>query len=80
LSEIRIQIDENGKLSIKNECKAGEEEQSLQEIRELMEGLADVDEIIHLPPREDEPNRYEGMGTKLKKNKGIDDKAHIRRE
>ena len=80
MSEIRIQIDENGKLSIKNECKVGEEEQSLEEIRELMEELADVDQITHLPPREDEPHRYEGMGSKQKKKKKSKDQAHLRRD
>ena len=80
MSEIRIQIDENGKLSIKNECKIGEEEQSLEEIRELMKELADVDEIVHLPPREDDPNRYEGMGTKKKMKKDSKDQVHLRRD
>ena len=78
MSEIRIHIDEEGKLSIKNECEVGEEEQSLEEIRKLMEELADVDEIIHLPARESEPQRYHTF--KKKKESHSKDRVYERSE
>lgn len=65
--DILIEIDENGKLSIKDECEVGKEQESMDEIRELLKELADVDEIEHMPPAKEKP-RYEGVGKKTKKS------------
>lgn len=64
--DILIEIDENGKLTIKDECEVGKEQESMDEIRELLRDLADVDEIEHMPPAKEKP-RYEGVGKKSKK-------------
>lgn len=64
--DILIEIDEHGKLTIKDECEVGKEQESMDEIRELLKELADVDEIEHMPPAKEKP-RYEGVGKKTKK-------------
>lgn len=61
--DILIEIDEDGKLFIKDECAPGKEQESMDEIRELLKELADVDEIEHIPPNKEKP-RYEGVGRK----------------
>ena len=65
--DILIEIDENGKLSIKDECEVGKEQESMDEIRELLKELADVDEIEHMPPGKEKP-RYESIGKNTKKS------------
>ena len=59
--DVLIEISDDGKITIKDECEIGKEQESLDEIREMLKDLADVDEIIHLPPTKEKP-RYEGVG------------------
>ena len=66
--DILIEIDENGKLTIKDECEIGKEQESMDEIRNLLKELADVDEIEHIPATKEKP-RYEGVGKKVSRNK-----------
>lgn len=75
--DILIEIDENGKLTIKDECEVGKEQESMDEIRELLRDLADVDEIEHMPPAKEKP-RYEGVGKKSTKT-GQKKKQRIKR-
>lgn len=72
--DVLIEIDEDGKILIKDECEVGKEQESMDEIRELLKDLADVGEIEHLPPTKEKP-RYEGVGKGKKKSK---DKQKLR--
>lgn len=62
MAEIQITINEDGTLSIKTECEIGEEETSLEEIREMFEGIAEVRDIIRDPPRQ--PDRFQSYRKK----------------
>lgn len=73
--DVIIEVDEDGKLFIKDECATGKEQESMDEIRSLLKDLADVTEIEHLPPSK-EKDRLEG--TKRKKSAGK--KATVRRK
>ena len=66
--DVLIEIDEDGKILIKDECEVGKEQESMDEIREMLKDLADVGQIEHLPPSKEKP-RYEGVGKKKKKTK-----------
>lgn len=68
--DVLIEIDEDGKITIKDECEIGKEKESMDEIREMLKELADVDEITHLPPTKEKP-RHEGVGKgkKIRKDK-----------
>ena len=57
MPQIFITLNEDGTLSVKTECEVGEEETSLEEIREMFDGIADVREIIRDPPKQ--PDRYQ---------------------
>ena len=57
MPRIFITINEDGTLSVKTECEVGEEETSLEEIREMFRDIADVREIIRDPPKQ--PDRYQ---------------------
>jgi|GEM_PF-3108056 len=77
MADIYITINEDGSISIKDECAPGQEQQSMDEIRELLKDLADVGEIEHLPATKEKP-RYEGTKPPMKK-KG-EDRARVRRD
>jgi|TARA_B100001564_G_C20665641_1_gene683609 hypothetical protein len=66
--DVLIEIDEDGKILIKDECEVGKEQESMDEIREMLKDLADVGQIEHLPPSKEKP-RYEGVGKDKKKSK-----------
>lgn len=66
--DVLIEIDEDGKIRIKDECEVGKEKESMDEIREMLKELADVGQIEHLPPTKEKP-RYEGVGKKKKVTK-----------
>jgi len=77
--EIRLDLDENGKISVKTECFVGDEESDLEAVRKLLEELADVTEIDHLPAKKP-PTNYEGHKTKSSaKNKTKDQVQQKRR-
>lgn len=57
MPQIFITINEDGTLAVKTECEVGEEETSLEEIREMFKGIAEVREIIRDPPKQ--PDRYQ---------------------
>ena len=57
MPQIFITLNEDGTLSVKTECEVGAEETSLEEIREMFDGIADVREIIRDPPKQ--PDRYQ---------------------
>jgi hypothetical protein len=57
MPRIFITINEDGTLSVKTECEVGEEETSLEEIREMFRDIADVREIIRDPPKQ--PDSYQ---------------------
>ncbi|MDA7846091.1 hypothetical protein N9A87_03485 [Euryarchaeota archaeon] len=61
--EIRLTLGEDGKISVKTECLVGDEESDIEAVRELLEKLADVTEIVHLPGKKP-PVNYEGHKTK----------------
>ena len=52
MAKIEITINEDGTLNIKTECEVGEEETSLEEIREMFDGIAEVRDIIRDPPKQ----------------------------
>ena len=77
--EIRLDLDENGKISVKTECLVGDEESDLEAVRKLLEELADVTEIDHLPGKKP-PTNYEGHKSKSSvKNKTKDQVQQKRR-
>lgn len=77
MADIYITINEDGSISIKDECAPGQEQQSMEEIRDLLKDLADVGDIEHLPPTREKP-RYEG--TKAPSKKKQDERARVRRD
>jgi len=57
MPQIFITINEDGTLSVKTECEVGEEETSIEEIREMFKDIAEVREIIRDPPKQ--PDGYQ---------------------
>ncbi len=71
MADIRITLHEDGSLEVKTHCEKGEEESSLDEIRELLDDIADVGDFFILPPKPDDPNY--GKHRKKKDVKGSED-------
>jgi hypothetical protein len=54
MADVRITLHEDGSLEVKTHCERGEEETSLDEIRELLDEIADVGDFVIMPPKPDD--------------------------
>ncbi len=68
MADIRITLHEDGSLEVKTHCEKGEEETSLDEIRELLNEIADVGDFVIMPPKPDD--KYAKHKTEKKARSG----------
>ena len=74
MAQIKITLNEDGTLEFKTECEVGEEDISLEDIREYLKDIADIRVIERLPPKP--PDGYEA--TKENERTKVVDREYLR--